>query len=424
MPEELNQQVEYIPVKDLVLWTENPRDPISTQTKNTSVIRRALEDKDKKWQISKLAKEMGARYDFSELPTVVYSNGIPIVYDGNRRVIIAMLRLGLYSEFANHKFKMPECPNELPCNVTTRKIALESIWRKHADTGSWDPISRDIFRHKFWKEEKSVFLQLNEILDGAIASRAFLNQRFVGEEILTNPRLKDIGIKVENGCILSRHDAENTMKLLDGVFALIEEKKLSTRNDRTNPLSQIVAPELQMIVLNDKEKEYHKTEVLSSHSAVQKESSDHPPRLPRRVKSGQTPIFGGKLGLAPGEPANLYRDIVSLYEYYDKNQKVLSDRFPALIRMALRLECELIARCTNSQKMEELVNTEYDKAKNFLSQPEKTFLKTNNVTKDNILSLLHTGAHNYEGSYDLSQTIAMSLIVAGLLKIHCGKNLK
>lgn len=424
MPEEPNQKVEYIPVNDLVLWTENPRDPISTRTKNTSVIRRALEDKDRKWQISKLAKEMGTRYDFSELPTVVYTSGIPIVYDGNRRVIVAMLRLGLYPEFDNHKFKMPDCPNELPCNVTTRQIALESIWRKHADTGSWDQISRDMFRHKFRKAEKSVFLQLNEILGGFIAATPFLNQRFVGEEILTNPRLKDIGIKVENGHILSRHDAETTMRLLEGVFVLIQDKKLSTRNDRTNPLSQIVAPELQAIVVNDREKEYQKIDAFLPYSALPKEPSISPARLPRRVKSGQMPIFGGKLGLVTGEPANLYRDIVSLYEYYDKNRKVLSDRFPALIRMSLRLECELIAQCATSQKMEELVSAEYDSAKKFLSQQEKTFLKTNNVTKDNILSLLHTGAHNYEGSFDLSQTIAMSLIIAGLLKIHCGKQLK
>lgn len=417
------QKVEYIPVKELVLWTENPRDPISPRTKNEDIIRRAIEDKSKKWQIAKLAKEMGGRYDYSELPTVVYSSGIPIVYDGNRRVIVAMLQLGIYSEFVRKcKFKMPECPNKLPCNVTSRQIALESIWRKHADTGSWDPISRDIFAHKFWKREKSVFLQLNEILDDAIASNPSLNQRFVGEEVLTNPRLKDIGIRVENGSILSRHDADNTMKLLNGIFDLISEKKLSTRKERTNSLSQIITPELQAIVVADKEIDYHEVAVGSTRSAVKKVPDNSNVRLPRRVKSGQIPIFGEKLGLTSGEPANLYRDIVSLYEYYEKNKNILSDRFPALIRMALRLECELIARCANSKGMEELVKNGYDEAKKSLSQSEKTFLKTNNVAKDNIVSLLHTGAHNYEASFDFSQTIAMSLIVAGLLRIHCSKN--
>ena len=424
MAEKADQKVEYIPVRDLVLWTENPRDPISSKNRNVSVIKRALDDVDNKWQLKKLAKDMGARYDCSELPTVVYNkNGVPIVYDGNRRVIIAMLRLGIYSEFKDCKFKMPECPNNLPCNVTSKEIALESVWRKHADTGSWDPIARDIFRNKFWNQPKSVFLQLNEMLGGVIARTAILNQRFVGEEVLTNPRLKDIGIKIENGSVSSRHDAVNTRKLLDGVFELIADKKLSTRNDRNTPLSQILPSELKAIVSADKSEEYQKVEMSSVNNTSAQVALDDggSVRLPRRVKSTRIPIFGEKLGLEAGEPANLYRDIVDLYEYYDKNRDKLSNNFPALIRMALRLQCELIARCANSKGMATLVEQGYDAAKGMLSQPQKTFLRNNSVTKENIVGLLHTGAHNYEESYNLPQTIAMSLIVAGLLKLHCAK---
>lgn len=422
MTEQSDQKVEYIPVQDLVLWTENPRDPISSKNKNESIIKRAIEDIDNKWRLKSLAKDMGARYDCSELPTVVYKNGVPIVYDGNRRVIIAMLKLGLYPEIIDPKFKMPECPEELPCNVTSEDIALESVWRKHSDTGSWDPIARDIFRNKFWKEPKSVFLQLDEILWGKIATTACLNQRFVGEEVLTNPRLKDIGIKVENERITSRHNAEDTKKLLDGVFSLIADKKLSTRNDRNTPLSQILPSELKAIISADQGKDYQKIGVLSSSTPPRPEVNEEKKvRSPRRVKSSQIPIFGEKLGLVSGEPANLYRDIVDLYEYYNKNKTALSDRFPALFRMALRLQCELIANCTNSKELGELVKNEYESAKQMLSQQEKTFLSNNNVTKDNFVGLLHTGAHNYEASYDLSQTIAMSLIVAGLLKLHCAK---
>ena len=69
------QKVEYIDVKDLVLWTENPRDPISTRSKNQNVIYQALEDKHKKWRLSALAKAMGPYYDYSELPIAVYKNG-------------------------------------------------------------------------------------------------------------------------------------------------------------------------------------------------------------------------------------------------------------------------------------------------------------------------------------------------------------
>ena len=97
----------------------------------------------------------------------------------------------------------------------------------------------------------------------------------------------------------------------------------------------------------------------------------------------------------------------------------MSDRFPALIRMALRLECELIAKCSSSRDMSALVMNGFDDAKASLSQDQKTFLAQNAVTKSNIVGLLQTGAHNYTGSYNLAQTIAMSLIVGGLLRLHC-----
>ena len=65
------QQVEYIPLDDLVLWTENPRDPLDGDYTNDDVIRRATDGRnDKQWQLSKLSKEMGDRFDLSELPTV------------------------------------------------------------------------------------------------------------------------------------------------------------------------------------------------------------------------------------------------------------------------------------------------------------------------------------------------------------------
>lgn len=38
------QQVEYIPLDDLVLWTENPRDPLDGDYTNDDVIRRATDD--------------------------------------------------------------------------------------------------------------------------------------------------------------------------------------------------------------------------------------------------------------------------------------------------------------------------------------------------------------------------------------------
>lgn len=422
MADAKEQTVEHIPVKDLILWTENPRDPISPRSKNEAIICRALEDVDHKWSLRKLAKTMGAHYDFSELPTVVYKSGYPIVYDGNRRVVLAMLKLGLYPRFANVKFRMPECPEILPCCVAPEDIALENVWRKHADTGSWDQISRDIFLHKFRKQEKSVLLQLDELLDRGIASTSYLNQRFVRDEVLTNPRLKSIGIHVENGQVTSRHDPTNTRRLLDHVFGLIGTKKLSTRVGRTTPLNELIDPEFRDITAADANKAYKPINLTADEFAhLQKASVQPTTRLPVRVKSAQIELFGEKLELSSGEPSNLYRDILDLYSFFRKNQGKLSDRFPALIRMALRLECELVADCVSSEDMAAMVKMDFDQAKALLTQDQKTFLSQNAVTKDNIVTLLHTGAHNYTGSYNLQQTIAMSLIVGGILKIHCAR---
>ena len=46
----VGQQVEYIPLDDLVLWTENPRDPLDGDYTNDDVIRRAPAGRnDKQW---------------------------------------------------------------------------------------------------------------------------------------------------------------------------------------------------------------------------------------------------------------------------------------------------------------------------------------------------------------------------------------
>lgn len=422
------QKVEEINVKDLILWSENPRDKFpSKASSNIQIIKQALEDKSGKWHLRRLASQMGSHYDFSELPTVVYNKkGLPIVYDGNRRVILAMLALKLYPEFSNIAFKMASCPEKLPCCVADEATAIDNIWRKHAETGTWDQVSREIFQVRFRKQQKSVFLQLDELTHGTISENKSLNQRFVADEVLTNPRLKSIGIRVENNKIVSRHNEEETNKLMNEVFRLIKEKKITTRIGRKDSLSDLVNGECKSIVEKDKDKEYQginsKSVYLESEQLNNSQGATPiAVRLPQRVKSKDILLFGGKLALKTGEPANLYRDILDLYDYYIANKNNLSDRFPALIRMALRLECELIAKCARSAGMEKLVSEDFAKVKASLSQDEKTYLVQNQVSDKTIIPLLHTGAHNYTGSYDLSQTIAMSLIVGGILKLHFGK---
>ena len=122
----MRQQIENIKVKDLVLWTENPRDPISENSTDSDVIKRAVEDPKSKWDLQKLARSMGNYYDFSELPIVVYKGGKPVVYDGNRRVVLAKIKLGFVS-VPGFTMQLPDVPSELPCNVCSEDIALQSV---------------------------------------------------------------------------------------------------------------------------------------------------------------------------------------------------------------------------------------------------------------------------------------------------------
>lgn len=90
-----NQEIINIKIEDLVLWTENPRDPISPDSNDQDVADKAFEDLDGRWNLKKLISDMGEYYDYSELPIVVYDKGKPVVYDGNRRILLGKIKKGL-----------------------------------------------------------------------------------------------------------------------------------------------------------------------------------------------------------------------------------------------------------------------------------------------------------------------------------------
>ena len=55
---------------------------------------------------------------------------------------------------------------------------------------------------------------------------------------------------------------------------MIADKKLSTRNDRNTPLSQILPSELKAIVFADQGKEYQKIELLPSSTPTRTELNE------------------------------------------------------------------------------------------------------------------------------------------------------
>lgn len=412
----MEQIVKYINLKDLVLWTENPRDPIDENATDQDIVDRALDDGSLKWTLSKLAKEMGDYYDFSELPTVVYHGKKPVVYDGNRRIILGKIKHGFVIVPSGIRIQIPDFPIEIPCNVCSKKIALNNVLRKHGDTGSWQPLERDIFLHKFMGYPKSSFLILEEDT-GIIKKNPYLNQRFVKEEIFKDDILKSLGFTFQKGRLNSIHSDEEAYSILSDISKKIEGKEISTRKNR-GKIIEVLEPATQQLVDQNKNNKIHLSKINFGHS---EKDNKKQPRQARRTPKSDTEFFGGKLYLRMGEVSNLYRDIADLYQFYLSKKDELSQTFPGLIRMSLRLLCETAAKDDNNKKFENYLKGHFSTAKKTLDKDIKTTLSNHNVNENSIVQLLHTGAHNYQSSNNIGQTIAMSIIIGAILTISHGK---
>lgn len=411
----MDQEVKIISISDLVLWTENPRDPIDENATDQDIVDRALDDNRSKWTLAKLAKEMGSYYDFSELPTVVYHDRKPVVYDGNRRIILGKIKHGLVNVPGGSAIQMPDFPDKIPCNVCKTKIALNNVYRKHADTGSWLPLERDIFLHKFMEKDKSLFLILDEET-GIISANPHLNQRFVKDEIFKEDVLKRMGFHIKNGNLYSVHDDEDGYSILSDISQKIEKKDITTRKNRGKVI-EVLDPASQELIDKNKEKNLRETHIVFSEPKdITKKK-----RLSRRTSKSNAELFGGKLYLNIGEVSDLYRDIVDLYQFYIGEKSRLSKTFPSLIRMALRLLCESAAK-DRRMKFDNYLTNNFDEAKKGLDQDEKTTLANQNISKSSIIQLLHTGAHSYQSSSNMEQTIALSIIVGQIITITHGKD--
>ena len=411
----MKQEVKYINIRDLVLWTENPRDPINANATDQDIVDRALDDKFSKWTLSKLAKEMGEYYDFSELPTVVYHGKKPVVYDGNRRMILGKIKHGLVSIGIRESISLPYFPEEIPCNVCTQKIALQNVYRKHSDSGSWQPLERDIFLHKFMGKEKSPFLVLEEDT-GIISANPHLNQRFVKEEIFKEEILNAMGFDMHNGRLRSVHSDQEAYAILTDISKKIKDKEITTRFNRGKVI-EVLDPVSQQLIDQNKNNRHHLLRV--NFGKEKTEDLNH--RQSKRTAKKVSELFGGKLYLRMGDVSNLYRDIMDLFQFYVSKRDTLSQTFPGLIRMSLRLLCETAAKEDNNKKLENYLKGHLEKAKKNLDQNIKTTLSNQNINQGSIVQLLHTGAHNYQSSNNLEQTIALSIIVGAIITITHGK---
>lgn len=357
---------------------------------------------------------MGDYYDFSELPTVVYHDNKPVVYDGNRRVILGKIKLGYVNVSNSKNIVLPKFPEKIPCNICIRDIALKNVYRKHNDSGSWQPLERDIFLHKFMGKEKSAFLILEENT-GIVSANPNLNQRFVKDEIFKEDALKSMGFIINNGKLTSIHNDSEAYSILLDITKKVERKEITTRKNRGKVID-VLEESNQKIIDKNKDNAFSSSKINFNHSVEQ----NNLPRQTRRVSNVENVLFGGKLYLSAGEINNLYKDIVDLNQFYLDKKTELSQSFPGLIRMSLRLLCETAAKESRS-KFGNYLKKHFENAKNKLDQDTKTTLSNLNITESSIEQLLHTGAHSYTSAGNMAQTIALSIIIGAILKISFGK---
>ncbi|MCE3254666.1 MAG: hypothetical protein K0R25_160 [Rickettsiaceae bacterium] len=431
----MTQEIKEIDVRDLVLWTENPRDPINPDASDQDVANRAFEDRHSKWSLSKLSDNMGKHYDLSELPTVVYRDGKPVVYDGNRRVILAKLKHGSVIFPKNKsKFLLPEIPIKLPCNVCSEEDGLENVYRKHSSNNGWKWLERDIFVSKYMNQKKSPFLILEEST-GLITKYPFLNQGFVRDEIFNETNLNNLGFFIENGKLTSVHSAEEGMQILEDLADKISNQDITTRKrKKRGAVVEVLNDESQSLITKNLSNNNKVNFTIPSSTQESKNSIDESDdlfdeenvgdseksessRRKKRTKENVLKIFGGALTLEMGDVNNLYRDIEHLHEYYVRYKDVLSVRFASLIRMSLRLLCET----AGGDRWATYLTNNFKDAKSTLTQDQKTTLSSHSIKEDKIVELLQTGAHNYAASSNLNQTIALSIIIGAILTKTHGK---
>ena len=417
----MSQNIQYIKIKDLVLWTENPRDPIEPSASDQDVVDRAISDPSTKWELNKLAREMGDYYDYSELPIVVYKSGKPIVYDGNRRIVLAKIKLG-YVEAPNLSVILPDVPKELPCNVCSEDIALKSIYRKHVQLrNTWAPLERDIFASKYLGEDESLFLRFDKATDGFITNNPEMNQGFVRKEILTDSLLKGMGFDLEGNQLKTRHSDDEAYAVLNDLLNKIKNKDITTRTHRGDPLS--VLEQRSKEIIEDNKRKSLRVYHPPLHENDKREDSPHatPQRKTPITRKNKRPFFGEKLILKSGDVNNLYSDILALSEYVSSNKKSFSPNVYSIFRMSMRLLCETASKNLRYDDINDYIKAFFSNAKKKLSQDDKTFLSEQNVSQDTLPQLFHTGAHNYQSSASADKAIAISIILGAILRESHGK---
>ena len=242
-----------------------------------------------------------------------------------------------------------------------------------------------------------------------------MNQRFVKDEVLVDRVLNPLGIKIESGKLYTNLTEEGLRRVLQDIVEKVSNKSISTRSNRYHVV-EALDETTKRIVEKNKTKPFKEVSPNLTQPSQQATSGQQSPRLTKRTQKKDSVLFGDVIELRQGNVNDLYRDILSIAEYYLANKEKLSNKFPALLRMSLRLLVETSASEDN-KGIDKYIDAYFDSGKELLSKDEKTTLSNNNVTKTSLSQLLNTGAHNYSDSLSYDKAYAMSLIVGKMLSI-------
>jgi len=415
------QKIEEIKIVELHLWSENPRDPIDTDSTDYDIIKRAIAVNPSKWSLQNLIYEMGSHYDFSELPTVVDKDGKFVVYDGNRRIAVLkyLQNESLYASLGGGLFFKSESKElqeltKIPCNVCDQNTALTNIERKHSTNGSWGVLEREYFLNVHRGHAKSVFLRIDEQTK-LITNNPSLNKRFVKEEVLTKKNLNQIGFDIdqEKG-IISNYSEQDAKEIIEKIPTLIADKHVTTRDHRG---------ELKNILL-EKYPELKKT--LVPFDSSKKQSVLNMPDVFKDKIFRKTPVtkmcdelFGKTLVLKTGKVNDFYRALVDIDDKTRDCPAVLP-----FIGMALRLMIEIAARVHyQNDKDDQIAKTFLNEAKKNLNQLDKNTISLTSEwlsDKTNLNAILQKYAH---GNINCTRDgiLDTSRIVADILEYYFNK---
>ncbi len=408
------QKIEYININKLVLWADNPRDPFKKNASNQEIADRAVStDGDSRWKLKSFCESMGNWLDLSESPTVVYVDGNPVVYDGNRRVLIGKIIHKCVQVRTDIDFSKIDFPKEILCNVCDEPTALENIQRKHVDDSSWGALERDVFEHYHMKKKKSFFLVLDEKTN-IISDYPFMNKRFVKDEVFSPSNLNYLNISAENDILQKLYSDSDFKIVLDRIILLVSTNTISTRSNRGKLIALLEQdPKIKAIISKDTDSK------TKPDTTTKLDTTTKPPVIVKpkpRNKSKERTLFGDYTpSFKDNIIENLFFDLRQLHSEIYKDKNKYSEYATMIVAMGLRLLCE-IADDENDRKLKPYIKEHFDKAKGQLIPKDITYLTTHNVKKDNMAGLLNIGAHAHSDALSKEQTIAMSLIIAKILE--------